>query len=192
VRERWRRIEQHTTGKEVRTMRVRTIITAVLLLFVGASVAYLIVGEKRARGMKTESRNGSVGAGAAVGEAADVSGKQPTDTTLQVVAFYFHGNTRCPTCRAIEAYTEEALRNGFANEFQTGKLVWLVVNIEEPGNEHYVDDYQLSTRSVVLVEMENGNEKKWQRLDNVWQLVRDKTAFTSYITDNAKAFLAGT
>jgi len=41
------------------------------------------------------------------------------------------------------------------------------------------------------VEMENGNEKKWQRLDKVWELVRDKRAFTSYITENAKTFLAG-
>ena len=173
-------------------MRVRTLVTAVLLLFVGASIAYLIASERRTRSVKTEPRNDSANASAAVGEATTRSEGQPVDTTRQVVAFYFHGNTRCATCRAIEAYTEEALRSGFPDELQKGKLVWLVVNVEEPGNEHYVDDYQLSTRSVVLVEMENGNEKKWQRMDKVWELVRDKGAFTSYITENAKTFLAGT
>ena len=172
-------------------MRVRTIVTAVLLLFVGVSVAYLIAGERRAGDVKTERRDDSAGASAPVGKPAARPEALPDSTTHQVVAFYFHGNTRCPTCRAIEAYTEEALKNGFPDELQTGKLVWLVVNIEEPGNEHYINDYQLSTRSVVLVEMENGNEKKWQRLDQVWQLVRDKDAFASYISDNTKAFLAG-
>jgi len=172
-------------------MKAKTIVTGILMLFVGLSVVYLIAGERRARSVKTQSRDDSAGASAAVGEATARSEGQPDSTAHQVVAFYFHGNTRCATCRAIEAYTEEALRSGFPDELQKGKLVWLVVNIEEPGNEHYVDDYQLSTRSVVLVEMENGNEKKWQRLDKVWELVRDKRAFTSYITENAKTFLAG-
>jgi hypothetical protein len=172
-------------------MRIRTIVTAILLLFVGASVVYLIASERRAGDVNTDRRDDSAAASNAVGNPTARREGLSGSAAHQVVAFYFHGNTRCPTCRAIEAYTEETLKNGFPDELRAGKLVWLVVNIEEPGNEHYINDYQLTTRSVVLVEMENGNENKWRRLDNVWQLVRDKDAFSSYISENTRSFLTG-
>ena len=172
-------------------MRFRSLITAVLLLFVGASVFYLISGERRSRGNEASTRDDPAGSGTAAGEQAFRPQGQPGGANRQVVAFYFHGNTRCPTCRAIEAYTEEALKSTFPDELRAGKLVWLVINIEEPGNEHYVDDYQLTTRSVVLVEMQDGNEKRWRRLDKVWQLVHDRETFVSYISDSTRVFLAG-
>ena len=34
-----------------------------------------------------------------------------------VVAFYFHGNVRCATCRKIEAYADEAIHSSFAAAF---------------------------------------------------------------------------
>lgn len=173
-------------------MKIRTIVTAVLLLFVATSVVYLVAAGRRTRDVKTEPRDDPAAASSAVDKTPVRPGEKQDSAAHRVVAFYFHGNYRCPTCRAIEANTEEALKNGFPDELQAGKLIWMVVNIEEPGNEHYVDDYQLSTRSVVLVEMENGTEKRWRNLDKVWQLVHgDKDAFASYISENTRAFLAG-
>jgi hypothetical protein len=109
----------------------------------------------------------------------------------RVIVYYFHGNKRCNTCRAIEEYTEEAVNIWFGDELRSGKLDFRVVNVEEPGNEHFVDDYELSARSVVLSALRNGREAKWTRLDRVWQLVRDRDAFVEYITDSTNAFLAG-
>jgi hypothetical protein len=83
------------------------------------------------------------------------------------------------------------LKTGFADDLSARKLVWLVVNIEEPDNEHFVEDYKLVTRSLVLTEMENGTEKRWKTLDKTWQLVHDKDAFNAYVTENTRAFLAG-
>ena len=54
-----------------------------------------------------------------------------------VVAYYFYGNYRCASCRAIEAYTEEALEQYFSDEIASGRLAFRPVNIEEKGNEHY-------------------------------------------------------
>lgn len=36
-----------------------------------------------------------------------------------VVAYDFHGNKRCSTCRKLEAYSEEAITGGFAAEPET-------------------------------------------------------------------------
>jgi len=182
-------------------MKARSAITAVLLLFVGISVLYVVFNERRSRttGGKTDgpvtslgktpglaTTGGETGDGSAPGRDA-----APGGSAHQVVAYYFHGNTRCWTCRTIEAYTEEALKTGFADDLSARKLVWLVVNIEEPDNEHFVEDYKLVTRSLVLTEMENGTEKRWKTLDKTWQLVHDKDAFNAYVTENTRAFLAG-
>jgi hypothetical protein len=107
----------------------------------------------------------------------------------EFVAFYFHGNVRCATCRKIEAYARESIAQGFVDELDSGRLAWRVINIEEPGNEHFIEDFQLVTRSVVLVEYRAGEVVRWKNLDRVWQLVRDKERFVSYVQDGTKAFL---
>ena len=53
------------------------------------------------------------------------------------MVYYLHGNVRCPTCREIEATSEEAVTSGFAGELKSGQVQWQVINYETPGNEHY-------------------------------------------------------
>lgn len=58
---------------------------------------------------------------------------------------------------------------------------FISVNVEEPENEHFVKDYQLTTRSVVLSLQNKGKEIRWKRLDEVWNLVKDKPTFMQFI-----------
>ena len=109
-----------------------------------------------------------------------------------VVAFYFHGNVRCATCRKIEAYADEAIHSGFASALEDGALVWRVVNIDEPEDKHFIEDFELVTRSVVLAEYRDGEVLRWKKLDKVWQLVRSKDDFVEYVQDEASEFLART
>ena len=106
-----------------------------------------------------------------------------------VVAMYFHGNVRCATCRKIETYADEAIAQGFVDELTSGRLAWRVVNIEEPGNKHFIEDFQLVTRSVVLVEYREGEVVRWENLDKVWQLVRSKDRFVGYVQGETSEFL---
>jgi hypothetical protein len=106
-----------------------------------------------------------------------------------VVAFYFHGNVRCATCRKIEAYADESIHSGFADALEAGSLIWSVVNVDEPENKHFIEDFQLVTRSVVLAEYQDGEVLRWKKLDKVWQLVRDKEGFTSYVQSETREFL---
>jgi hypothetical protein len=160
-------------------MKAKAIVTALLLLFVAGSVGYLIL---------TETRDVKTPAGPR--ESAP-TGAVPDGAAHRLVAYYFHGNTRCWTCRTIEAYAEEAIRTGFPTAWDDGRIAWLVVNVEEPENEHFVRDYELTTRSVVLVDVTEGNEQRWKRLDRVWQLVHDKRAFTEYVQGEARSILGG-
>ncbi len=106
-----------------------------------------------------------------------------------VIATYFHTTFRCASCHKIQNFTEEALQKGFPEELASGKLKYRVVNIEEPGNEHYVQDYGLYTKSVVLSLQKDGKEVAFKNLDKVWQLLNDKDKFVSYIEGETKFFL---
>jgi hypothetical protein len=162
-------------------MKAKTVVTIVLLAFVAVSVVYLVVKETGSRG---EAENVSV-------QTADGTDVAVAAADSKVIVYYFHGNKRCNTCRTIEAYTAEAVNTGFAPQIESGRVMWQPVNIDEPENEHFVEDYEITTRTVVLVDVVEGREAKWTKLERVWDLTGDKEAFVDYITTNTDAYLAG-
>jgi len=110
----------------------------------------------------------------------------------KLIAYYFHGTFRCTTCRTIEQYSHDAIQMYFAKELGNGRLEFRPVNIEEPENKHFIQDYQLVTRSLVLSLMSDGKETKWKNLADVWKFVRDKERFFQYVKDEVEIFLKET
>ena len=107
----------------------------------------------------------------------------------QVVVYYFHGNARCPSCYKLEQFAKEALEQNFAGEIKSGKIVFKIVNIDKPGNDHFVADYQLYTKSVVLSLVKDGRQVRYKNLEKVWDLLRDQEQYHAYIRDQIKPFL---
>ena len=152
-------------------MKSKTIITVVLLAFVVVSVVYLVIKES-------------------AGPATSPTEPQTKETPQRrIVAYYFHGNMRCMTCRTIEAYTKQAIETGFPEALKDGRLEFRVLNLDDPGNEHFAEDYQLTTRSVVIVEFEHDKQKRWKNLEQVWELVGDEQAFLKYVQDQTHSYL---
>ena len=112
-----------------------------------------------------------------------------TVTEEKTIVYYFHGNMRCRTCNKIETYTKEAINTGFAGELADGLLEIRIINIDKSENEHFIKDFQLTNRSVVLVGNEEDKAKKWKNLDRIWLLVRKKEAFQSYISEEIQLFM---
>ena len=83
-------------------------------------------------------------------------------------------------CNKIEQLTKQAVEKKYADELASGKIVFRAVNVEEPVNEHFVKDFSLTTRSVVM--QKNG---KFEKFDDVWTFVREPEKFTDYIQDGA-------
>jgi len=108
---------------------------------------------------------------------------------FKVIAYYFHGTFRCSTCRTIEEYSHDAIQTYFAKELGNRRLEFRPVNVEEPENKHFIQDYQLVTRSLVLSLVSDGKEKKWKNLPDVWKLVRDKDKFFQYVKDEVEKLL---
>ena len=108
----------------------------------------------------------------------------------KVIAYYFHTNTRCSTCIKIEQYSHEAIEQGFPNELKNGALEMRIVNYEQPENRHFIQDYKLVSKSLVLVNMVNGKQTKWTNLKMVWQLTGRKDAFLNYVRKEVRGYLS--
>lgn len=109
--------------------------------------------------------------------------------SAQAVVYYFHTNYRCATCMKFETYTRSELATDFAKPLADGTVLFCVVNVEEPGNEHFVDDYALKTKSIVLVAP--GGKPRWKNLDRIWDEVGSEAGFKRYLQTELQNFLAG-
>jgi hypothetical protein len=153
------------------------IISLVLLIFVVASLGFIII-----------NGNESGVEGTSTVESVD-----PTEINENAIrttdVIYFYSTVRCPTCKKLESYTHETIEADFASQLENGDVNWRMINIDEPENEHYIQDYQLVTKSVVLVEMADDQQVRWKNLDQIWELVGDKDVFQNYIKEETNKFI---
>lgn len=169
-------------------MKPKNIVTVVLLVFVIASVAFL-VSKKTRDEMRHESAEEMAVDESPVKEETPGSIQETNEYGHKVIVYYFHGTRRCATCRKFEAYTTELMKTTFAQQLKSRKLEFRVVNVDEPQNEHYVYDYKLTTRSVVLADYRDGEEIRWKNLNQIWQCVRDKQVFMDYVRDETEDYM---
>lgn len=165
-------------------MKIKKVITAGLLVFAAGSLVYLAAGEFR-NGPET---------GRAASTDTVPSARETPDNPLpadRVVVSYFHGTMRCSTCRKFEAYAGEALKSAFPGELASGRLEWRVINVDERENEHYVRDYQLRTKSLIVSEVKGGKQVGWKNLNRIWDLASDRDAFLAYVREETRAYLLG-
>jgi hypothetical protein len=156
-------------------MKPKTVLTAALLAFVGTSVVYLIADEIRTAVATSSQQPGD--------------GEVAASTDDKLIAYYFHATARCTTCRTIEAFTQEAVLDGFGEAIADGRLEWKVLNYEEPPHRHFVKDYDLYANTVVLAEFRDGKQTRWKTLDEVWNLLDDKPAFLRYVRGEVRDYL---
>lgn len=121
--------------------------------------------------------------------ADSVSAENKNASSETVFASYFHGNKRCATCRKLEAYSEEALRTAFENELGDSTLIWRTVNYDHKENEHYLKDYGLYTKALILSRVKDGSEVEWKNLDKIWEKVGNKEEFLKYVQEETRAFM---
>ncbi len=168
-------------------MKPKTIVAAVLALFVSASVAYLIFG-----GGSRAARTAAV---ADIRAEAAAGTPRPNETAkkavIKTVVYYFHSSFRCRSCQKIEELTARAIGERFSSDLASGSMVWSPVNTELPQNRHFVDDFQLFTKSVVVAVMDRGKPVRWKNLSRIWELLGDDRAFENYINTEVSEFRNG-
>ena len=107
----------------------------------------------------------------------------------KIIVFYFHGNVRCRTCNLIEKLTKEAVKEGFVDEIKKGLIQVKVVNVQNPENSHYISNYSLYTKTVIVSDTIGGKEQRWKNLQRIWELTYDDAAFKEYIQKEIREYL---
>ncbi|MFW6254938.1 MAG: nitrophenyl compound nitroreductase subunit ArsF family protein [Chitinivibrionales bacterium] len=133
--------------------------------------------ENQATTKATESKN----------DAAVSNQEKKSDQKLMV--YYFHTTYRCHSCNMIEQLTKNTVEKEFADELNSGRIEFKSINIEKPENKHFVKNYKLYTKSVVISDLNDGKEIEWKNLEKVWTLLRDQKKFTDYIQSEVKETL---
>ncbi len=123
------------------------------------------------------------------GSGIQAAGNEDSKDASKLIVYYFHGTYRCASCNLIEELTQEAVASGFAEELKGGRIEMRILNVEEEGNKHFVKDYALYTKAVVLSDLRNGNQERWKNLEKVWTLLRNEDKFIQYIQKEVKSFL---
>ncbi|MCC6794888.1 MAG: hypothetical protein IT366_07195 [Candidatus Hydrogenedentes bacterium] len=155
-------------------MNAKKIIRNLLLLFAIGSLAYMAIKEVNAR--------------RAIADPKFASAAQLTSATKLVVYFFSEGK-ECTTCEQIPLYTRAALEANFANELKSGEIVWCAIDVDEPRNSHYIDEYQIFAKTIVLSRVADRKQTRFKNLVRIWDYVSDKKAFVDFITKEIRAEL---
>jgi hypothetical protein len=170
---------------------MKSVVTIILLLFVAASVTYLVVGEARSKTVPTDPAvKAAIPPTPVAGESPRATAKPADEKQAPVlVAYYFHGTMRCPTCLKMEQYAKEAIEEKYPSELENGRFRWEAVNYDEPANEHFRKEFELVASTLVVVSNGPSDKRTWRKLERTWDIVGDEAAFKRYVVDEVTALL---
>jgi len=165
--------------------KTKNIINAVLIVFVVGSAAYLVADQILSKPQPAPVQTPSSQ------PAQPMPAHQETEKLQdsKVIVYYFYTNVRCPTCRKLETYTKKALDEAFEQKLQQGKLQYKPINVDEPGNKHYIDDYQLYTKTVIVAKVQDNRQLQWKNLKNIWRLVGNERKYLDYIQSEVHEYI---
>lgn len=159
-------------------MNSKTIVRSVLLVFALGSLA--VWGTREIKKSK---------AIAGVAAAPKVEENLPVVAGNQVAMTYFRNRIRCVSCRKIETLTIETAEKDLADEMASKKLVFRVVDVDEPANNHYIKNYQLTTKAVIISLRVDGEEASWTDMEKIWDLLAEPEAFRAYLAEPVRKHL---
>ena len=111
---------------------------------------------------------------------AAVAADAPKD---RVIAMYFHRTQRCPTCKKMGSYSEEAVKKGFANELKKGTVEFHHIDFQNAKNAKYAKAYDISGPALIVAKIVDNRVAEYKDLDDIWTNVGDKPAFMKYVKD---------
>lgn len=114
-------------------------------------------------------------------ESAESENTETINPARHLVVTYFYTSFRCPTCHKIEELSAKAVKTNFDKELKSGKVVWQTINVDEPENKHYTNDYQLYSKHLIVSEVKDGEEVRWKDLKDIWTHVRKDEKFDNYV-----------
>jgi len=112
---------------------------------------------------------------------------KPVATSDKVVVYYLHTTFRCVTCNEIERLTKALVETEFADDLTAGRIEWREANFQQ--DESLAKRYEVVSSCVVVVNIQGGKEREFQRLDDVWTRYQDPADFNGYVGAAIRKYL---
>lgn len=126
--------------------------------------------------------------GCKVPEPEESSSLPPSiDNGVEVV--YFHRAQRCSGCIHAQDMTEYTLNTYFADELESGEIVFMALNLQDANNSAMVQKFGAYTSSLFLNDVENGGDDI-EELTDVWFVLWDDEEFTNTVKTAIEGCLA--
>ena len=107
----------------------------------------------------------------------------------QVIMTYFLFGTRCESCRKIEDLARRTAEMDFPAELASHKLIFRVIDTGDAANRHYLEEYKLSFKTVVISRRVDGVETAWENMEKVWDHLNAPDAYRAYLGGRIRAYL---
>jgi hypothetical protein len=115
------------------------------------------------------------------GDATATSNSKISSDIEKVEVYHFHATRQCYTCKTVGALAEETVNTYFADELESGKLVFAHVNVDLPENKELVDKYEAKGSSLLIgIYGKDGTFSK-QEDSAVWYKIDNKEDYMDYL-----------
>lgn len=88
-----------------------------------------------------------------------VQSENTVDEADVAEVYYFHGNRRCETCKAVGIISNGFTKMTYKNELENGKVKYHEINYDQEGNEKLVEKFQVSGSSLFVRTVKDNHEE---------------------------------
>jgi len=119
----------------------------------------------------------------------DDSSSLPPSVDDGVEVVYFHRAQRCSGCIHAQDMTEYTLNTYFADELQSGEIVFTALNLQDANNSAMVQKFGAYTSSLFLNDVEGGADSI-EELTDIWFVLWDEEGFVDVVKTAIEECLA--
>jgi len=152
--------------KKVSFKKIKDLLKVLLICFALISVGYML-GKNSAEGRNSENEISS--------------------TDNYVAVYYLHSTFRCETCNTIESMTKALLDREYHEALEDGSIQWREIDFMK--NTALAKQFDIAASCVVVADIRDGSVLRYRRLDEVWTLLNDRSAFDDYIRTAIETYL---
>jgi len=107
-----------------------------------------------------------------------------------VVVYYFHRTIRCISCVRAEQWLEALLHERFASAMAEGRLVLLILNVDEEANRHFAEEFDVQSSALWITRAVPGHTDRRTLAGEIWTRVHDKAAFDAYVGGLVESYVS--
>lgn len=108
----------------------------------------------------------------------------------QIMVLLFHYHKRCYQCLNMEKYTRDVLLEDFQDEAADNRVDFKLIDMDAPENRPIIKQFGFISAMIVLVDFENGKERRVKVIADAWKLFNDEQDFKSLMRKELNQFIS--